>query len=122
MSQPAFDPSVFETLRASVSDDATFLAGLIADYLDDAEDHIHAMRRAAERDDATQLERTAHSLKSTSETVGALALAETCRTIEALAHEDQLDDATPHVRTAAEQFDAVKDTLRDHQAALEAEG
>lgn len=121
MSQPAFDPSVFETLRASVSDDAAFLAGLVADYLEDAQDHIESMRRAVDQNDASQLERTAHSLKSTSETVGALALAETCRTIEALAHDGELDDAAQHVQAAADQFAAVEGTLRDHQAALEAE-
>jgi len=121
VSQPAFDPSVFESLRASVSDDAAFLAGLIADYLEDAQDHIETMRRAVDQNDANQLERTAHSLKSTSETVGAMALAETCRTVEALAHDGQVDDAAQHVQAAADQFDGVEGTLRDHQAALEAE-
>lgn len=121
VTQPAFDPSAFETLRASVSDDATFLAELVADYLEDAEEHVTTLQQAASEGRVEQLERTAHSLKSTSETVGALALAEVCRTIETLAHEGKLEQAARHVPEAAAQFDAVEGELRTHQSALEAE-
>ena len=121
MNQPVFDPSAFETLRASVSDDTAFLAGLVADYLEDAKEHVDVLQQAAADGQVDQLERTAHSLKSTSETVGAMALADVCRTIETLAHEGKLEDAARHVPDAVEQFDAVKDKLRDHQSALEAE-
>lgn len=121
MNAPAFDPSAFETLRASVSDDAAFLAELVADYLEDAEAHVHTMRQAVEEHDVGQLERTAHSLKSTSETVGALALADVCRRIETLAHEQDMQAAAQLVPDAATRFRAVADTLRQHRSALEAE-
>ena len=79
---PIFDAAAFEQLKTTVDGDASFLATLIADYLDDAADHLTTMRHAAADGNAALLERTAHSLKSTSETMGAMALAGVCRRIE----------------------------------------
>jgi len=121
VSHPAFDPSAFDTLRSSVSDDAAFLAELVTDYLEDAREHVDTLQQAAADGQVEQLERTAHSLKSTSQTVGALALADVCRTIETLAHEGKLDQAAGHVPEVAARFDAAEVKLRTHQSALEAE-
>ncbi len=121
MTHPTFDPSAFETLRASVSDDAAFLAELVTDYLEDAQEHVETLQQAASKGQVEQLERTAHSLKSTSETVGARALAAVCRTIETLAHDGKLEEAMRHVPKAAAQFDAAEAELRIHQSNLEAE-
>lgn len=116
--QATFDPSAFERLKTSVSGDVPFLTSLIADYLDDTVQHLETMRQAIEQRNLQLLERTAHSLKSTSETMGAVALAAVSRKIEALAHEGRLDEAALHVPTASEQFAAVQTRLRNQQAAL----
>lgn len=117
--EPTFDPAAFEMLKTSVGGDAAFLASLIADYLDDAEQHIETMRQAVEERNAALLQRTAHSLKSTSQTMGAMALAAVSRKIEAHAHHDRFDEAAAHVTTADHHFDAVCSMLRDQQTALE---
>ena len=120
-SAPAFDPTTFDTLRTSVDGDADFLAGLLDDYLDDAQEQLDTMRSAVDTDDRALLERSAHSLKSTSQTVGALALASVCTTIERLAHDGQLQDAAHRLAEAQIRFDAVKSTLRARKATFEAE-
>ncbi len=114
-----FDSSAFELLKASVGGDASFLSSLIADYLDDTRHHLQAMQQALEERNAALLGRTAHSLKSTSQTMGAVRLAALSRDIEALARENRLDEAAPRVSTAAREFATVRAVLRDQQAALE---
>lgn len=119
-SPPAFDPAVFDTLHASVDGDADFLADLLDDYLNDAQELLDTMQAAADNKERRLLERSAHSLKSTSETVGAMALSDVCATIEHHAHEDELHAAAARLPDAAACFDAVKAPLRDRKATLEA--
>lgn len=116
-----FDPSALERLRESVNGDAAFLAELVADYLEDASQHIKTLHHAIEQHDATLLERTAHSLKSTSKTMGAVALATICREIETLAHDGQIDEAASRVPEAARQFAAARDALQARQTTLQNE-
>lgn len=104
-----------------MSDDVSFLATLITDYLEDATQHLETMRRAVDQGNALLLERTAHTLKSTSETMGAVALAASSREIETLAHEGRLDEAAQHVPEAVEQFASVRVELRNQQVALNEE-
>lgn len=116
-----FDPSAFDRLSESVNNDTAFLADILADYLDDARAHLRTMQEAVDAADAAQLERTAHSLKSTSETVGAEGLAAVCRNIETLAHKKKLEAAAQRVPVAAKQFDAVASPLRERLDALNAQ-
>ena len=118
---PVFDSAVFDTLHASVQGDTDFLADLVRDYLVDAQELLDTMQAAVNTEDASLLARTAHSLKSTSQTVGALALADVCATIEQHAHDGELDTAAHHLPNAAASFKAVQDTLRARKSALEAE-
>lgn len=118
---PTFDPSVFETLRASVGGDATFLAELVGDYLEDGQTLLDTMQAAADNGDAALLERSAHSLKSTSQTVGALALADVCATIEQHAHDEELQRAAQQLPDATTYFATAKHRLHDRKMALEAE-
>lgn len=115
-----FDPSAFEELKASVGD-GPFLANLITEYIDDARQHLATMRQAIEKRDAALLERTAHTLKSTSETMGAEGLAAISYNIEMLAHDDRLDEAATHVPAATEQFAAVQTALQEQRATLDGE-
>jgi len=118
---PPFDPSVFETLHASVGGDATFLADLVGDYLEDGQTLLDTMQAAVDNDDAALLERSAHSLKSTSQTVGALALADVCATIEQHAHDEELQRAAQQLPDAITYFATAKQRLHDRKIALEAE-
>ena len=70
------------------------------------------MRAAAAGDDPAALLRPAHTLKSSSANVGALALAEQCRTLEADARTRHVPDMA--VPTACE---AVRGTLAQREGA-----
>lgn len=104
----------------SVADDAAFMVNLVNDYLEDAQAHLDTMQTAAAAEDTALLERTAHSLKSTSETMGALALADVCRTIEQHTSTGAWQDAVEHIPAARHEFEAVKSTLLAQQAQLQA--
>ncbi len=52
--------------------------------------------------DANGLRRSAHTLKSTAATVGALPLAEVCKDIERLAREGKLDEVAPLLNMLAQ--------------------
>jgi HPt (histidine-containing phosphotransfer) domain-containing protein len=116
---PTFDPSVFETLHDSVGGDAEFLADLVGDYLEDGQELLDTMHDAADNEDIALLERSAHSLKSTSQTVGALALAEVCATIEEHAHAEETQRAAQLLPDATTHFAAAKQLLHDRKTALE---
>jgi HPt (histidine-containing phosphotransfer) domain-containing protein len=118
---PPFDPSVFETLRDSIGGDTDFLADLVGDYLEDGQELLDTMQAAVDNNNVDLLERCAHSLKSTSQTVGALALADACATIEQHAHNDDLQRAGQYLSNAATHFAAAKHRLQDRKMALEAE-
>jgi HPt (histidine-containing phosphotransfer) domain-containing protein len=79
------------------------------------------MQAAVDNEDVDLLERSAHSLKSTSQTVGALALADVCATIEQHAHDKELQLAAQQLPDATAHFATVHQPLRDRKMALEAE-
>jgi HPt (histidine-containing phosphotransfer) domain-containing protein len=110
MSVPAVDPVVFARLREITGDDPDFLAELVDTYLADGEAQVRALREAPAGDPAA-LVRPAHSLKSSSASIGAMALAERCRTLEADARAGQVDDVDGTVTAIAEEFAAVATEL-----------
>jgi HPt (histidine-containing phosphotransfer) domain-containing protein len=84
MSEP-IDRDVLEELHDSTGGDPEFVGELIDAYLADAPAHLDAMRRAADEDDATLMNRAAHTLKSSSASLGALTLSALSRDVEELA-------------------------------------
>src|SRR5262245_4159203 len=111
MTEPtgALDKRVLEELRASVGGDQPFVAELVDDFLADAPAQLEALRKAAASADASTARRAAHTLKGTSRTFGADALASMCQEAEAAAaagdvdsvgaHLDGIDDEWARVRT-----------------------
>jgi len=75
----AIDPTTFTALQACLGD--TF-PEIVAAFLTDAPRRIAAMKDALAQSDAERLCREAHSLKSTSATLGAGVLSALCRTLE----------------------------------------
>ena len=106
MSGPAVDPLVFARLREITGDDADFLAELVDTYLKDGDAQVRALQEAP-AGDLTALVRPAHSLKSSSASIGATALAERCRALEADARAGHVDDVDGTVAAIAEEFEAV---------------
>ena len=79
---PVLDEAVLVELSASVQGDRSFVVELINAYVADGPEMVDAIEAAVAADDATALVRPAHTLKSSSATVGALRLAAASRDLE----------------------------------------
>ena len=111
------DPAVFGHLVEITGGDLEFVDDLIDTYLEDAIVQLDAMRLAADAADAAAMVRPAHSLKSSSADVGAMALADSCRSLETDGRSGTIADAIGRVEACARTFDAVRAALLAERAA-----
>ena len=109
--EPTVDPGGIERLLEITGGDIAFVDELITTYIDDARDQIEALRRAAVAGAVDELVRPAHSLKSSSDGVGAVALAGLCRALEAEARGGAVIDPVEQVAVIAETFEATRTEL-----------
>jgi HPt (histidine-containing phosphotransfer) domain-containing protein len=87
------DERILAELMASTGDDIGFVRELIQTYLADTPMQFEAMAAAVETDDAAALVRPAHTLKSSSATVGAMRLSSLARELEMAGRSGSLDAA-----------------------------
>ena len=80
MSAPTIDLATFEALKQTTG--AEFALELVDTFLQEAPTMLDELRRALAAQDADKFRRTAHSLKSNSNTFGALALGAMARELE----------------------------------------
>ena len=73
---------VLDELIAMLGNDIEFASGLIRDFLEDSEELLQNIRSAHESGNAKELERAAHTLKSSSATFGASEAAQICKKLE----------------------------------------
>lgn len=76
------DPDVIDALLDAVDGDREFLAELIETWLDDAPRQLALLEAAATEGDASGVVTPAHTLKSTSASLGAMEVAELARIME----------------------------------------
>ena len=117
MNPGPLDPAVFAHLLEITGGDIGFVDELIDTYLEDAGVQLEAMRLAADADDAAAMVRPAHSLKSSSADVGAMALADQCRALETDGRSGTVADAIARVAACARTFDGVRTALLAERAA-----
>jgi len=84
------DETVLDELKASVAGDIGFVRDLVETYVADSADQVAAIEAALDSGDAAALVRPAHTLKSSSATLGATELAATARTLEMAARAGDL--------------------------------
>ena len=106
------DEAAFAQLLETVGGDRAFLAELIETYLADSPGLLDEMRSALAADDRVALRRAAHTLKSTSSSLGALALAATCRDLEAAAPEAPPDELARRADDVALRYGAARAALQ----------
>jgi len=82
MPDAVLDEAVLDQLLETVGGDRTFLTELVEAYLADSPGLLAAMRAGLAVDDRAALRRAAHTLKSTSASLGAATFATTCREVE----------------------------------------
>jgi HPt (histidine-containing phosphotransfer) domain-containing protein len=80
MTEPVIDRATFEDLKATAG--ADFVQELVDTFLADAPRMLSELRSALAANDAERFRRTAHSLKSNSNTFGALSLGAMAKTLE----------------------------------------
>ena len=116
MSEAILDPAAFAHLLEITGDDLEFVDELVDTYFDDAVVQLETMRQAADSGDAEALVRPAHSLKSSSANVGASALAEACRSLEADGRAEVVPDFAGRVADCEAAFAAVRSALLAERA------
>ena len=88
---PVLDKGVLAELRASVGDDDDFIRELVETYVTEGTANMDELLAAAAAGDAAAIVRPAHSLKSTSASLGAMRLSAICRSIEEAGREGRTD-------------------------------
>jgi two-component system sensor histidine kinase/response regulator len=115
MTADALDAEAFQHLLDITGGDLAFVDELIDTYLDDATVQLHAMREAAAAGDGEAMIRPAHSLKSSSANVGAVAVQEACRSLEADGRSGTIPDAIARVAACDAAFEAAKTALLEER-------
>lgn len=111
--QPAIlDEGVLNDLRASVSDDHAFVADLVRTYLEDGAEQVRQIEEAAASGDPTGAVRPAHTLKSSSGTLGASRLAATARSLELAGRTASEAEIRSNLETLRDDWGATADALR----------
>jgi HPt (histidine-containing phosphotransfer) domain-containing protein len=92
--------------------DDVFVGELVEQFLDDSPSLLAAARRGIDVDDAEEVRRAAHTLKSNAATFGANELAERCRALEIAARDGDLDDGRASADRIDEELTRVHAALR----------
>jgi CheY-like chemotaxis protein/HPt (histidine-containing phosphotransfer) domain-containing protein len=88
-----------------------FLTEVIDTFLADAPGLIASLRSSLERSDTEELRRSAHTLKSNGATLGAMAFAELCRTVEMKAKDGHLEGVSQLVDEIEQEYGMLQGTL-----------
>ncbi len=111
---PHFDPVAIEKLRAVAGDQGGgFVKEMAQLFLDEAAKSLDELKKARELADWRQVSRIAHSLKSSSATLGLMRLSAACRALELDAKGGA---STPHTLALSsallDEFEKAKPTLK----------
>jgi HPt (histidine-containing phosphotransfer) domain-containing protein len=90
---PVVDEQVLAEMMAATGDDIGFVRELVETYLADTPVQLEAMAAAVEADDAAALVRPAHTVKSSSASLGAMRLSMRARELEAAGRSGALGPA-----------------------------
>ena len=80
---PVLDEGVLQDLRASVGDDEAFIVDLVETYVTEGATNLDGIMAAAAAGDPEAMVRPAHTLKSSSASLGAMRLSAIARGLEA---------------------------------------
>jgi HPt (histidine-containing phosphotransfer) domain-containing protein len=105
--EPILDDGVIAELRESTGGDDDFVRELVEAYVSEATGYLEAMTAAAEVADPAAIVRPAHTLKSSSATLGAMRLAAISREIEEAGRAGRTDDLAADVEQAQATWNAT---------------
>jgi PAS domain S-box-containing protein len=114
----SIDPTAIERLAATMG--GAFIAELIDTFGEDARELIGTLRRTLAATDLDGFRRAAHSLKSTSETLGAAHLAAMARELETMARAGNVDRAGDRLEQLVGEYEIVARLLGECRRGLSA--
>jgi histidine phosphotransfer protein HptB len=110
---PAIDSATFEALKQTTG--ADFVVELVDTFLQEAPSMLDELRRALAAQDADKFRRTAHSLKSNSNTFGALTLGAMARELELGGVAKAIEGGGQPLDALAQEYSRVAAALTDLQ-------
>jgi HPt (histidine-containing phosphotransfer) domain-containing protein len=110
MSESVIDIPTFNGLREV--GDADFINELIDTFLEDAPRMLNELRLSLAEGNTERFRRTAHSLKSNSNTFGALVLADLAKELEFIGRDNQLDRVGDKLQELSMEYTRVETALR----------
>jgi len=108
---PTIDLPTFEKLSNDVG--ADFVGELIKTYCSETPQLIAKLQYAMDANDAAGFRQAAHSIKSTSQILGALSLSELAKELEMLGRAGELNGTQEKVDRLAAEYDRAQQTLQD---------
>ena len=108
------DPAVLDSLRGMVNEEQPFRE-MIDLFLSNTPHRLQALHSALEVSNAQALEKTAHQLKGSCGSFGAMRMVRLCMDIEALARAGQLHEAAEQMRELENEFEGVRTALSNCQ-------
>ena len=116
-SDGSLDRAVLDHLRATVNgQEMDVVTELIEIFLDDTPHQLEAMRAALAAGDPEHLRMAAHTLKSSSATLGALSLSALCAELEAMGREGTVQGAAEKVAQVEDEYARVQKAFQAEQA------
>ncbi|MEB3338628.1 MAG: response regulator [Leptolyngbyaceae bacterium] len=110
--RPAIEEQALEEIQAIAGEDANMiLVDLIDTYLETSTELLQKMLQAIALGDAVQLAKIAHTLKSSSQSLGATSLSQLCQQLEALGKSNQLELLPTTVQAIQTEAERVKTAL-----------
>jgi HPt (histidine-containing phosphotransfer) domain-containing protein len=108
----SLDPRALDDILAMAGGDREFVVAVVEQYLADSAGNLAALHSAGGAD----LERAAHTLKSTSSSVGAVRLAALCQEIERAAKDGSVDAQL--IAAAETEYASARAALEQHLEAM----
>ncbi|MBW4665068.1 MAG: response regulator [Chroococcus sp. CMT-3BRIN-NPC107] len=107
------DINVMQEFKTMVGENAeSVLVEIIHCYLEDAPKHLENIASAISQNNKSELRRAAHTLKSSSATLGATNLAVICQELETLSRTSHTEDGAHKLAQLQAEYEQVKTALR----------
>ncbi len=113
MSAPIIDVATLTQLRETT--DTDFVVELVDTYCEETPQLLAQLQEALARGDAESFRRSAHSIKSSSATFGALEFAAQARELEMIGKAGDLSGSGPKVELLVSAYTQVERSLRELQ-------
>ncbi|NEO83897.1 MAG: response regulator [Spirulina sp. SIO3F2] len=116
---PVLDPVVLDELRVIGGDAADeLLCDLFDAYLEDSVDLLQQIENSLANQDAHQLQHAAHTLKSSSASLGANGFAKICQTLESLGRQGTTVGGDQNLPELLAQYEQVKQAIQAEREKL----